>query len=1219
MSGCVGRVGWDYLVFSLFVILIYCTQEMARGQVVRDTAVQLADDREVVVLSRMLRAIAAALLVVLLTAGWLIAGYREQLARRDLEEDHKGMATILADGLERLGHSGLGAAVPPDDPSVARFSATISQWMRLNPRIVSVYTIRQLSDGSKAFVLAPGTDGEPGYPGEGAALERAFRGEVLFTEDDEFLGRSTVSLVVPLRDPGGRVEAVAGIVFEAAAWHGALTLERAVVMGGVFILVLVLNSLHWLVYRIKLDPILQRRFSAELMESEARFRNFADHAPVLLQVTDAAGKHLFFNQTWLDFIGQSPGAGCSQDWLEFVHPEDRGELEARRTAAFARRTSFRHEFRLRRTCGEYRWMTAEFIPRWQDVDFAGYVGSCTDITAHKQLEQVLHRQADTAKLIAAISAEFVNIGPGDIDAAIRVTLEEIGRFMGADRAHIFLFSEDLAAAYLAYGWQAAGVRPMQEVRPVIDGEIASWLVAKLKTSGWLYYPRFGEVSARWQSEYLRQAKLKSLVVVPLTLGDMSFGFLSLHAVNGERLWQEEEILLPKLVGEVIVSALQRCQTEAALEMSEAHNKAIVNSVPDVMYHVGSDGVILDLKPSKEDGGSAVSALIGRSIGHMLPAHLVKPALDAVAQALASGEVQLFEYYQQEDNRTTYYEARVTRAGVEDVLMTVRDITERRRSEACDLLLLDIAVRVLEEQPLEEILSFACQQISIIFGIRILWVGRKEDDGAVRLFAVGDEAAECIAGMSTRWDETSFGLGPTGSAIRTGKFQLFEIEDPRLLPWRDRLDKYGAVSCVSFPLKVGGLILGALTLFASDRSIWTKRTIVHLTNFAEQIALAIYSTTNRQRLKLLTAGLESAANAVAITDRAGNIQWVNPAFLDLTGLTPTVAMGENIRATIAGSHSRMFYRVVWQHVLAGKPWQGEVTSRRRDGKYYAAEMTITPVRDDSGEIVNCIIIIQDVTVRRQAERETLEAREAVARAERLSSLGVMAAGIAHEINQPLNSLKVTADGMLYWHRLGKTPALGKIMENIEKISKQADRIDSIIKHMRSFVRSQCGDPGECDINTAVAESLSLLGAQLAAHGIEVAVDLADDLPLVRANNTQLEEVIINLLVNAMQSLDTVDRPGKRITVTSGHEQGGVYLEISDNGPGISKKIRNKIFEPFFTTKQAGEGMGLGLSIVHSIITSYGGRISVKAPSQREGAVFRIKFPACGDRKRGERQA
>ncbi len=956
---------------------------------------------------------------------------------------------------------------------------------------------------------------------------------------------------------------------------------------------------------------------ARLPEDEQRFRNLADHAPVLLIVTGTGGAPVFLNQTWSAFTGRPLAALTGQGWLELIHPEDRPAFCARQKAAFARQEAFRHEFRLRHAAGGFRWIMAVFTPRSQGKEFAGYIGSCADITAHRQLEQALRRQVEYEKLLAAISAKFVSVSPAALDAAVVAALGEIGRFTGADRAYIYFNSADGREARLAYSWNTDSVPPLGGEMPAFAIDPGSWMVREIREKGRLHIPRLAAVPAREERQKLAAAAIKSLVAVPLVSGEHILGVFGIHSLGEEKAWQEEDIMLPKLVGEVILGAILRCRAQTALAASEAENKAILASVPDILYHIDADGLILDTKPSeRQDEPSPV----GCNIGGFLPAHLVKPAMDAIEKVLAGDPVQIFEYYRNTGNATTYYEARVTKAGERDALVIVRDITDRRRSEACDLLLLDIAVKVLEERPLEDILALACEQMMAIFGVSLLWVGRKEADGSVRMFATGEEALGCITPEIVRWDDCPAGRGPTGTAIRTGKFQLVDIDDPAMLPWRDLLIKIGAISGASFPLRVSGLILGALTIYTADKEFWSKRTIVHLTNFAEQIALAIHATTSRQRLKLLTTGLESAVNGVIIADRTGVIQWVNPAFLSLTGLDAAAVLAKNVRGIFAIADAKTFYLNLWQHILAGRAWQGEITSRHRDGGFYTAEMSVTPVRDENGELANFLTILHDVTRRRQAEQEMLEAREAVVRAERLSSLGIMAAGIAHEINQPLNSLKVTADGMLYWHNQGKTPTLDKIMENLGKISRQADRIDNIIKHMRSFVRSsQRGDPGSCDINTAVEEALSLIGSQLAAHAIDVRKKLAPGLPPVSVNSTQLEEVIINLLVNAMQSLDTVDKADKSIAITSGMQKGEVFLEISDNGPGISGKIKDKVFEPFFTTKPAGEGMGLGLSIAHSIVASCGGRITIKGARQNRGAAFRITFPAEERKGKGEEQA
>lgn len=238
----------------------------------------------------------------------------------------------------------------------------------------------------------------------------------------------------------------------------------------------------------------------------------------------------------------------------------------------------------------------------------------------------------------------------------------------------------------------------------------------------------------------------------------------------------------------------------------------------------------------------------------------------------------------------------------------------------------------------------------------------------------------------------------------------------------------------------------------------------------------------------------------------------------------------------------------------------------------------------------------------------EAQKKIERAERLASLGIMAAGIAHEINQPLNSLKIIVDSILYWHKKGKAQETGKIIEKLQTVSAQTDRIDEIIGHIRSFVRQDNHhELVPCNLNDAVEDALGMLGSQLKSHGIQVGKDLAATPPPVLGQPGRLEEVVVNLLVNAMQALDATDKPEKEILCATRTENGAVVMEISDNGAGISEEIKEKIFEPFFTTKGTGEGMGLGLSIAHSIVTAFNGQICA-GTNARGGAAFVVRFPA-----------
>jgi len=196
-------------------------------------------------------------------------------------------------------------------------------------------------------------------------------------------------------------------------------------------------------------------------------------------------------------------------------------------------------------------------------------------------------------------------------------------------------------------------------------------------------------------------------------------------------------------------------------------------------------------------------------------------------------------------------------------------------------------------------------------------------------------------------------------------------------------------------------------------------------------------------------------------------------------------------------------------------------------------------------------------------------------------------------------------MIYWYNRGKQPTVNKLMESYQRLSSQVDRIDNIIKNMRSFVqRGQLKDFEAVDLNAAVMGALDLIGAQLQSHGIAVTTHLADQLPPIWGHLDRLDEVVINIAVNAMHAMESLEQNQKSILILTYIEDKRTVLEISNTGPKIAPEQLDKIFEPFFTTKPTGVGMGLGLSIVQSIVWSYNGKITVY---NREGPVFRIEFP------------
>lgn len=242
------------------------------------------------------------------------------------------------------------------------------------------------------------------------------------------------------------------------------------------------------------------------------------------------------------------------------------------------------------------------------------------------------------------------------------------------------------------------------------------------------------------------------------------------------------------------------------------------------------------------------------------------------------------------------------------------------------------------------------------------------------------------------------------------------------------------------------------------------------------------------------------------------------------------------------------------------------------------------------------------------REVAATLDRAARAEKAAMLGLLSAGIAHEINQPLNVLKMRADSLLYWAGQGSPAPLDELLRDVETISRCAGQIGDIIHHMRALAREQKPDRTEpCSLPAAVRNALLLAGSRLAAHGVEVGVDVCGPAAEVRMSPVHAEQILVNLLANALQALDRIDRPDKRVDVRVRPGVRTVTLEVADNGPGIPEADRERIFEPFFSTGSAGENMGLGLSILKQIVQSYGGSIRAEG-NPAGGASILVELPA-----------
>lgn len=352
-------------------------------------------------------------------------------------------------------------------------------------------------------------------------------------------------------------------------------------------------------------------------------------------------------------------------------------------------------------------------------------------------------------------------------------------------------------------------------------------------------------------------------------------------------------------------------------------------------------------------------------------------------------------------------------------------------------------------------------------------------------------------------------------------------------------------------------------------------------------------------------VESSLTGIYI-DQNGRIVFANKKFAEIYGYSSKELVGMD-SWKLVHPDDRAWIDEMRARRLKGEEAPSEYQARglTKDGRTIWIVRRNT--RIDYGGKPAILGNIVDVTESRAKEAQLIQASK-------MSTLGEMATGVAHELNQPLSSIQIGAD---FFRNIAKKDVeipQEELVYVAEQISQQVARAVKIIDHMRQFGRKAEIQREKVDINQPLKAVFALLGEQLRVRGIKVKLNLEDNLPPVLANSNRLEQVFIDLVVNARDAMgdERTSLDGEitenSLTVTTFKEHGRVAVTITDTGPGIPDSLTEKIFEPFFTTKEVGKGTGLGLSISYGIVNDYDGTIELVGKTQK-GATFKITFPAC----------
>jgi two-component system sensor kinase FixL len=355
-------------------------------------------------------------------------------------------------------------------------------------------------------------------------------------------------------------------------------------------------------------------------------------------------------------------------------------------------------------------------------------------------------------------------------------------------------------------------------------------------------------------------------------------------------------------------------------------------------------------------------------------------------------------------------------------------------------------------------------------------------------------------------------------------------------------------------------------------------------------------------------LEAAVDAIIMIDHQGRVVNFNAAAEQIFGYRQEQILGRNVTMLMPESHAVDHPQHLLRHLATGEERvigvQREVQGRRRNGEVFPLELSLGRVQVSGPP--QLVAIMRDVSARRRTEQEARELETRLKRVARFSTMGEMAAGLAHELNQPLAAITTYAQTACRMLADGRVHEVEDLRYICKAVGEQAQRAGEIIRRLRGFLRLQGSKRERLDCNALIREILALAELDAGDRGVPLFVELADSLPPVRGNAVEIQQVMLNLIRNAVDAMmGQEDRSRGVIIATAPREGGGLEISVTDHGSGVAPGLAKQIFHPFVTSKH--NGLGVGLSISRTIVQSHGGRLTF-APNPAGGTIFSFSLPA-----------